>query len=132
MRILVCGGRNFNNFELLNGVLNDLFDEYGFDTLIHGAARGADKLAGRWAELHNELYSFTGEIEIIACPANWNKLGRRAGYVRNVEMLTKHKPDLVVAFPGGRGTAHMVKIAKEVGVQVIEVEEPNEGVNYAD
>lgn len=53
-------------------------------------------------------------------PADWDKYGKRAGYLRNVQMLDEGKPDLVVAFPGGKGTAMMVKLAKERGVRVIE------------
>jgi len=54
-------------------------------------------------------------------PAEWDKFGRRAGPLRNEQMLREGKPDVVVAFPGGRGTAHMVRIAKEAGIDVLEI-----------
>ena len=44
--------------------------------------------------------------------ADWDKFGRAAGPIRNAQMLREGKPDLVVAFPGGRGTANMVAQAK--------------------
>lgn len=55
--------------------------------------------------------------------ADWNKYGKSAGPMRNIQMLKEGKPDVVVAFQGGKGTAHMVKIAKEAGVKVIQIEE---------
>lgn len=83
--------------------------------LIHGAARGADKLAD---EIGKEL-----GFEIIACPADWNLHGRAAGPIRNEQML-KHKPDLVLAFPleDSRGTWDMVRKAQSAGVTVKVVE----------
>ena len=53
--------------------------------------------------------------------ADWEGLGRKAGPIRNQQMLDEGKPDLVVAFPGGRGTANMMRIAREAGIEVIEV-----------
>ncbi len=52
-------------------------------------------------------------------PAEWSKYGRRAGPIRNKQMLDVGKPHLVVAFPGGAGTANMVKQAKAAGVPII-------------
>ena len=54
----------------------------------------------------------------LAYPANWKKHGRAAGPIRNKQMLEEAKPDLVIAFPGGAGTANMVKQAREAGVKV--------------
>jgi hypothetical protein len=50
--------------------------------------------------------------------ADWNTHGRAAGPIRNQRMLDEVKPELVVAFPGGRGTADMVRRAREAGVNV--------------
>ncbi len=54
-------------------------------------------------------------------PADWDTLGRKAGPIRNVQMLEEGRPDLIIAFPGARGTAHMMRISREAGVEVIEV-----------
>jgi len=59
-------------------------------------------------------------IPAIAFPADWNKDGKAAGFVRNARMLRDGRPELVVAFPGGKGTAHMVKLARDAGVAVLE------------
>jgi YspA, cpYpsA-related SLOG family len=83
--------------------------------IIHGAAPGADTLTGRWAELRR--------IPVEAFPPDWEKRSRAAGPIRNARMLAEGKPDLEVAFPGGHGTANMVKQARAAGVEVSEVSE---------
>jgi hypothetical protein len=113
MRVLVCGGRTFSDAELLCGMLNHLKERFPDISIIHGAARGADQLAGAWAHENN--------VSCVAFPANWDAYGRSAGHVRNGEMLSRGKPDLVVAFPGGRGTANMIEQATQAGVKVINV-----------
>ena len=118
MRVIVCGGRDFDDAALLEHTLNRLHSERGIRVIIHGAARGADSLAGAWARTRIA----SGPIEEIACPANWERDGKAAGPIRNQYMLATHKPDLVVAFSGGRGTADMVRRARAAGIEVIEVE----------
>jgi hypothetical protein len=112
--VLVTGGRDFADRRWLSEVLTELNARYNFRCLIHGAARGADSLAEEWG-LQNGVYP-------KPFPADWQKHGRKAGPIRNAEML-KEKPDLVIAFPGGKGTADMVKRAKQAGIEVIEVGE---------
>jgi len=51
---------------------------------------------------------------------NWKTHGKKAGILRNIYMLENSKPDTVLAFPGGKGTAHMIKISKAAGVSVIQ------------
>lgn len=84
------------------------------ECIIHGAARGADTLAAEWASLAN--------VPVKAYPANWERDGVAAGPIRNRLMLLDGKPDFVIAFPGGLGTADMVKIARDAGIQVMECE----------
>lgn len=110
MRLLVCGGRDFTDRAFVFRCLDAAHAKRPITTLIHGAARGADTLADEWAEAQ--------EIDTIQCPANWELHGKAAGPIRNAEMLTRWKPDGVLAFPGGSGTAHMVKIAREAGLPV--------------
>lgn len=110
MRVLVCGGRDFADYEMLREALECLLP---ISVLIHGCARGADELAGRWARRH--------DVRVESYPANWAKLGPAAGPFRNKQMLREGKPELVVAFPGGKGTANMVKIAREANIPVINV-----------
>ena len=84
-----------------------------FTVVIHGAAAGADSLAGRYARRKH--------IRESKFPADWVRHGRSAGVIRNQRMLDEGEPDLVVAFPGGRGTADMVRQAKAAGIKVCEI-----------
>lgn len=110
MRLLVTGGRNYQDKDHTFRVLDCIHQEKGIELVIHGDATGADALAKAWAEQNG--------IPQIAYPADWKTHGRAAGPIRNRQMLT-HQPDLVYAFPGGRGTADMVRAAKAAGVRVI-------------
>ena len=91
-------------------------------TLIHGGARGADKLAA----YIGAVYGF----HVDAYSADWEQYGRAAGPIRNQQMLKKGKPNLVVAFFVDRikskGTNHMVKISKEAGITCL-IWEENKG-----
>ena len=113
-RLLVCGGRNWANKIRTYAVLGNLYRERGIDVVIEGDARGADRMAGDWARKNG--------IDNLKFPARWEEHGAEAGPIRNRQMLKEGNPNLVLAFPGGRGTAHMVKIAREAGIEVIEVE----------
>lgn len=111
-RVLVCGGRNFQNETLMSEKLWALHKERGVSVLIHGDAEGADRAAGWWA--------IRNGIECDVYPAKWAEHGRAAGPIRNQLMLDEGKPDLVVAFAGHKGTAHMVMIATDAGIEVLD------------
>jgi len=114
MRVLVCGGRRYHDEAALNRWLDRLHKQRGpFKTLISGNAPGADRLAEAWAAKRG--------VAVQTFPANWKSHGRAAGPKRNAEMLKIGKPDLIIAFPGGTGTAHMVTIARQAGIDVKEV-----------
>ena len=112
MRVLITGGRDFSDRALLFDALDRLHSIHGFTVLIHGDASGADRLSGEWAASKG--------IQVEARPAEWKKHGRAAGPIRNSQMLDE-KPGLVIAFPGGNGTADMVKKAKQAGLEVVMV-----------
>ncbi|QXN72188.1 DprA-like DNA processing chain A [Rhodobacter phage RcRios] len=124
MRIIVCGGRDFSDREALFRVLDDLHSTHGFTLLVHGAARGADRLAGEWAEARG--------VTCKPIAADWQMHGLRAGPVRNREMLRTCKPEIVVAFPGGSGTEHMIEISRKAGVTVHVIEGHQEKTSRAD
>lgn len=115
LRVIVCGGRDYADTATLRCTLFDIHAKTPIGHLWHGNARGADREAARWAQEFPQL-----GISVHAVPADWTRYGKRAGPLRNQKMLGQGI-DLVVAFPGGRGTADMVKRAKAAGVQVIEV-----------
>lgn len=111
MRVLVCGGRDYTDRRRVFEVLDGKHAETPIATIIEGGALGADRSGYAWACARN--------IEVETYPADWEKHGKRAGPIRNAMMLTEGKPDLVIAFPGGRGTADMVRRAQSAGIPVI-------------
>lgn len=112
--VLVCGGRRYENIEFLFKTL----DELDIDCIVHGGAPGADTLAGFWASKNKKP-------EFIV-PAQWKNFGNMAGVRRNLWMITFMPVSLVVAFPGGNGTANMIESAKRAKIKVMKVEEHNE------
>lgn len=119
-KVLVCGGRDFTDKKLVFETLTELSKvsynpeiDDNFFMVIQGGAKGADRLAKEWA--------LTGGYPMVEVPANWDFYGRSAGPIRNASML-KLEPDIVVAFPGGRGTQSMINLAEQEGIKVLEIE----------
>lgn len=124
MKVLVCGGRDYDSWDVLYSTLYEIFDSGLRDLsepfiVVEGGATGADFLARVWAKYMAIEFPVTFE----EYPADWKAHGKAAGAIRNQQMLDLAKPELVVAFPGGRGTADMVSRAKKAGVKVIEVKD---------
>jgi len=118
MKVLVCGGRDYSNRAQVFAELDIL---HGFNEtlcVISGGATGADALAEEWARAN--IGKRTG-VSFHGFKADWKKHGKAAGPIRNQAMIDKGWPDLVLAFPGGRGTADMVSRAKTAGVEVKEL-----------
>lgn len=112
--VLVCGGRDYSHRSRVDDVLD--FPSLGVHPtlIIVGSEAGADGLACDWASRN--------DIPCTVYWADWEAHGKAAGPLRNQRMLDEGKPDFVVAFPGGRGTADMVRRAKAAGVPVLEVQ----------
>ena len=121
MRVLVCGGRDYNDYEYVRYFMDDFCEIHGLSnneykmpnniTVIHGGAKGADSLVDQWAVVN--------WVPIEEYKADWDTHGRAAGPIRNQQMLDTGI-DYVIAFPGGKGTEHMKNIARKAGVTVIE------------
>lgn len=117
MKVLVCGSRNWPDPEIIRECLESLAVQHDGDVeVIHGDARGADRMGGGIAE---EL-----GLPVWKFPADWDRHGKRAGILRNLDMLDAN-PDAVLAFRvnGSRGTTHMIEAARKRGIPV-EVYEP--------
>ncbi len=108
--IVAVTGRDYADIETVRRALSAL--DPAPSLVIHGAATGADSLA---AKIAAEL-----GIPAEAHPADWTKYGRAAGPIRNQEMVAR-KPDLLLAFPGGRGTEDMKRLALDAGIPVRDV-----------
>jgi hypothetical protein len=113
MRVLICGGRNFDERKRMRDYLFSFHEKTPITAVIHGGASGADRLGGEWAR-HNGI----AEVRV---DANWTRYGKRAGPVRNGWMIQHCFPELVIAFPGGYGTRNMIEQATAVGIPVIDL-----------
>lgn len=107
--VIVTGGRDYNDYVMVCYILGIL----NIDLIIQGGAWGTDKLALEFAKANN--------IECKTIKADWTKHGKAAGLIRNKEMLESYPDAIVVAFPGGRGTANCVRQALERNMVVLEV-----------
>ena len=118
MRLIIAGGREFNSYTLLKSEVLAWVDSLGLDLcnieIVSGMARGADSLGLQFAE------EFQRKVKCF--PANWEKFGKRAGYIRNAEMAAYG--DALIAFWDGKskGTLHMITEAERRNLltQVIE------------
>lgn len=115
MKVLVCGSRDFSRPTWIAQRLVKL--PRGSE-VIHGDARGADRTAA--------LFARSFGLKETAYPADWRGKGRRAGIIRNLEMLDQ-KPDLVIAFWDGRstGTKHTMDEAQRRGIPLEVIQSPN-------
>ena len=113
MRVIVCGGRNYTDKNKIFKTLDIFHEKLQLTLIIHGDATGADTIAAEWAEINN--------IKTWPFVAEWHKYGNAAGPKRNTRMLEEGKPEFVLAFPGGTGTANMTKQAKNANVKVAEI-----------
>ena len=111
MRVLICGDRNWTDVETIFLVMK----EYNSNetTVITGGAKGADDIANQLAikmNMKTEVYK-----------ADWN-LGKCAGPIRNWEMLTKGKPNVVLAFHDhlekSKGTVDTISKSRKLNIPV--------------
>lgn len=117
-RILVFGGRDYNNRVIVFSALDMLKEHLGTFILIEGGAAGADSQAKDWAKFHGQPYA-----EVTA---NWDFYKKPAGAIRN-SWMTMLQPTRGVGFPGGTGTADMhAKLVKlKVPIWLPEIEDPS-------
>lgn len=99
--VIVTGGRDYADAEMVKSIL-DLFD---IGLIIQGGASGADNLAMK--------YAYDNHIGLVEVQADWDKHGKAAGPIRNKAMLELYPAAIVIAFPGGAGTANCVRQAIE-------------------
>lgn len=116
IRICVTGGREYNDTDKVVSVLADLIARFGYCIdVAHGDATGLDRLFGYVAKHEHDLI-------VKTWPADWDVHGRSAGPIRNRQMLTEFDPDILISFPGGRGTAHCTAEARKRGIPIRYVE----------
>lgn len=110
MKVIIAGGRDFTDYDLLVKKCDNILQNQSDITIISGTAKGADSLG--------ERYSKDKGYQCSQFPADWERFGKSAGYKRNVEMA--ENADALIAFWDGksRGTKHMIDIAQSKGLMV--------------
>ena len=104
MKVIIAGGRTFTDYDLLSSICDKAFKNLSDVEIVSGCAKGADKLG--------EIYAITKGYKLKRFPADWEKNGKKAGYMRNTDMSLY--ADALIAFWDGtsKGTKHMIDIAK--------------------
>jgi hypothetical protein len=110
MKVIIAGSRGFNDYKFLCEICDDLFKNCQKVEIVSGTANGADKLGEKYAkERGYKLHRF---------PANWDKFGKSAGYIRNEEMANFSKALIVFWDRKSKGTKHMIDLANDNGLLV--------------
>lgn len=109
MKVIVAGGRDFVPSTVHQAELEATLQQLGCTMVVSGAARGADTFGEQVAQDMG--------IPVRRFPAEWKVYGKSAGYRRNKVMA--NYADALVAFPGGKGTEHMINLAMEKNLKVI-------------
>lgn len=121
MRVIVCGGRKYGlsvekgdvgerEAETLDDALDAIHRRTPITVIIQGGATGADSLARDWAE--------SNHVKCVTVPADWATHKLAAGPIRNERMARDFSPDLVLAAPGGKGTTHMLSMARKYSIAI--------------
>lgn len=118
MRVMVTGGRDFTDHQLVWNALEEVTGKvanHGESIwLLHGGATGADSCADRWAR-GKGFYVISAPIH----SKTWKRYGRPAGPRRSQELIKMlEQGDVLVAFPGGTGTAAATRFAKSRRVDI--------------
>jgi len=119
--VIICGSREFENYELLKEKCNTILSRKLIDpdikvVIISGCAKGADSLG--------EKYASEIGLEILKYPADWDKYGKRAGYLRNKQMAEIGNAVIAFMVPGenkNRGTKNMISLARASNLLVREI-----------
>lgn len=120
VRFVICGGRSYTDAAKMYAVLQPICDEFPKARFAQGGAFGADLLARQW--LRKRGYPCRTFY------ADWRAHGKKAGPMRNRQMLEGFQPDVVIAFPGGKGTRDCITQAKSyLGILVVVVDEATTG-----
>ena len=109
VKIIIAGGRDFSNEELLTSKCDEIISNRLCE-IVSGGAKGADRLG--------EFYAIDRNYEIHRFPADWDKFGKRAGFLRNAEMA-EYADELIAFWDGAsKGTKHMIDLATQKGLVV--------------
>ena len=110
MKIIIAGGRDFNDYDTLQSYCDSMLANQETVEIVSGTAKGADKLGERYAKDRGH--------KLTLFPADWNNLGKSAGYIRNKQMA--EYADALIAFwdKRSKGTKHMIDLATKMGLKI--------------
>ena len=120
--ILICGGRHFDNYNLLESTVTNYLIQQGIKNknleIVSGHCPGADLLGEKFSKEH--------KTALRVFPAQWTRYGKAAGPLRNKEMinyLSSFDNKLVIAFvsPNSKGTRNTIALARKLKINVIEI-----------
>jgi hypothetical protein len=114
MRVLVGGGRHFEDAEKVHRELVRLHWQKPISVLIHGSVTGVGIAAEAWAR--------SSGTPVVRYPPNWKLYGKKAEGLRDAFMIEDSRPDLVLAFPGGRNTADLMQKAIDAKIVVLAIQ----------
>ena len=110
MKVIIAGGRDFDNYNLLKEKCNNILSNATNIEIVEGGAKGADTLGKR--------YGREKEYLIVTFPANWDEHGKAAGVIRNRQMA--EYADCLIAFFDGksRGTKNIIEEARKRNLKI--------------
>lgn len=110
MKLIIAGGRDFSDYDLLTKEVETLIVGEADVEIVSGGAKGADRLG--------EFFAIDHDLPIKRFPADWDRYGKAAGFKRNSEMADY--ADHCICFWDGKskGTGHMINLAKNKGLHI--------------
>lgn len=110
MITIIAGSRTILNPRLVENAAKDC--GWNITEVVNGLAHGVDELGGQWAKKN--------KIKIKEFPANWEKFGRKAGFLRN-EQMANYAEALILIWDGeSKGSKMMLDLAKKKGLKIFE------------
>lgn len=111
MKIGVIGSRFFDNYSLVKQKLDYIYQDIDITLIVSGGAIGADTFGEKWADENG--------IEKMIFKPEWKKYGKKAGFIRNKDIVLNS--DRIVAFWNGtsKGTLNSIDIATKHNIPVM-------------
>ena len=108
MRLIVAGSRTFSDWPLMRKTLDEYIGDRKDVIIISGTCRGADRMG--------EAYAQTKNLSVERYPADWDRYGKRAGWLRNNEMADNADEVIVFMCHNSKGSKMMMNIATSRGM----------------
>jgi len=111
MKTIIAGSRTIENYRLVEEATKNC--GWKPSIVVTGCAKGVDTLGEKWADEHGVI--------VERFPAEWDKYGKKAGFIRN-ERMADNAQALILIWDGeSKGSAMMLSIAKKKGLKIFEV-----------